>query len=386
MSAVFSQTTRALALDSPARSVTAAAIAALLLGAWCAWALLGHVTVFQLSQQARLEVQRAAQPLAAAAPGRLVALRLAPGQVVQAGEVLAELDAETQTLQLAEQRAHHEALAAQLLALQAEQRARSSAAARDAEAAVAAGQAAALRAEEAAAALVHAEQQARRLADEAAAGATSLADAQQARAEARRLAAARDAQQADARRLAAEAATRAAAERALADTLRRQQAALDGERAASEQTLRRLEHELAWRQLRAPVAGRIGDLAPLQPGDTVAAGQRLASIVPDGELRVVADFDAGSAGRIHAGQHARLRLAGFAWAQYGTLPARVERVAAELRDGRLRVELAPQGAPPPGLPLQHGLPGSVEVEVEQLSPAQLLLRAAGARLAGGAAS
>ena len=32
---------------------------------------------------------------------------------------------------------------------------------------------------------------------------------------------------------------------------------------------------------------------------------------------------------------------------------------------------------PPGIPLEHGLPGSTEVEVERVSPALLVLRAAG---------
>jgi membrane fusion protein (multidrug efflux system) len=52
-------------------------------------------------------------------------------------------------------------------------------------------------------------------------------------------------------------------------------------------------------------------------------------------------------------------------------------VAGELRDGLVQAELALDGPPPAGLPLQHGLPGVVEVEVAQLSPWQLALRAAG---------
>ena len=114
----------------------------------------------------------------------------------------------------------------------------------------------------------------------------------------------------------------------------------------------------------------------------VREGDRLAAVVPRGELQVVADFLPPSAlGRIRPGQPARLRLEGFPWTQYGSLAATVSRVASEVRNGRIRVELSvdSNGASP--IPLQHGLPGTVEVEVERVSPATLVLRAAGKLLA-----
>jgi len=48
-----------------------------------------------------------------------------------------------------------------------------------------------------------------------------------------------------------------------------------------------------------------------------------------------------------------------------------------VRDGLVRVEFAPALSAAPRLALQHGLPGSIEVGIEQVSPAQLVLRAAG---------
>ena len=74
---------------------------------------------------------------------------------------------------------------------------------------------------------------------------------------------------------------------------------------------------------------------------------------------------------------ARLRLDGFPWAQWGMVSARVRTVGAEAREGAVRVELALVGRGETRIPLEHGLPGSVEVEVERVSPAVLLLRAAG---------
>jgi hypothetical protein len=85
-------------------------------------------------------------------------------------------------------------------------------------------------------------------------------------------------------------------------------------------------------------------------------------------------------GRIRPGQP-RLRLEGFPWTQYGSLAATVSRVASEVRNGRVRVELSvgPDRASP--IPLQHGLPGNVEVQVERMAPATLVLHTAGKLLA-----
>jgi membrane fusion protein (multidrug efflux system) len=83
---------------------------------------------------------------------------------------------------------------------------------------------------------------------------------------------------------------------------------------------------------------------------------------------------------VRPGQYARLRLEGFAWTQYGSLPARVSSVASEAQDGRVRVELAVEAGARTQIPLQHGLPGTVEVETERVSPAVLVLRAAGGML------
>jgi membrane fusion protein (multidrug efflux system) len=95
----------------------------------------------------------------------------------------------------------------------------------------------------------------------------------------------------------------------------------------------------------------------------------------------VAHFPAASVERIHPGRPARIRLEGFPWTQYGALAANVADVGNEPSEGLIRVELtlAPGHASP--IPLGHGLPGSAEVEVERVSPAVLVLRAAGQLLA-----
>jgi len=136
-------------------------------------------------------------------------------------------------------------------------------------------------------------------------------------------------------------------------------------------------------QIVASGDGRLGEVAPLRAGSFVREGDRLAAIIPDGLLRVVASFPPSEAiGRVRKGQKAWLRLDGFPAAEYGPIVANVVSVGNEVRDGKVQVELALQ--PNPRIPLQHGLPGELDVEVDRISPASYLLRKAGGYLAGAA--
>ena len=164
--------------------------------------------------------------------------------------------------------------------------------------------------------------------------------------------------------------------------LNRDAALLEGEIATAAATIKRCEFDLEQRRIRAPVGGRLGEVAELRIGGFLSEGQRIASIVPHGELRAVAHFSPFTGlGRIRRGQAARLRLDGFPWAQYGSVGASVDSVAYEPRDGRIRVELAVKTNATSSIPFQHGLSSTVEIEVERLSPARLVLRAAGRMLA-----
>jgi membrane fusion protein (multidrug efflux system) len=58
----------------------------------------------------------------------------------------------------------------------------------------------------------------------------------------------------------------------------------------------------------------------------------------------------------------------------------VQRAGNEVREGRVRVELIVDPEAGTSAPLQHGLPGTVEVQVETVTPARLTLRAAGGLL------
>jgi membrane fusion protein (multidrug efflux system) len=149
---------------------------------------------------------------------------------------------------------------------------------------------------------------------------------------------------------------------------------------AARNELARIDAELARRRIVAPADGEIGEFAALAAGTWVTAGTSLGVIIPDGLLHVVGSFAPSDAlGKVAVGQKARVRLAGFPATEYGALVARVTRVGSESLDGRVRVELALRGEPSRAsrAPLRHGLPASIEVEVERVRPIVLLLRSAG---------
>jgi multidrug resistance efflux pump len=117
MAATFSRTLRAVEADGARRWTLQLSAAMILLGAWGAWFLLDRVGVYVVADSTRLESQIAAHPLAAPISGRVVRTHLALGRNVRAGEVLVELDAETERLARDEARARLAGLRSQIAAL-----------------------------------------------------------------------------------------------------------------------------------------------------------------------------------------------------------------------------------------------------------------------------
>lgn len=378
MASGFERTTRSLAADTPVLALVLWAAAGLLLAVWFGWFLLSRVTVYEVSQRARVEVRQAGHPVASVLAGRVRASQLALGRQVQAGEVLVELDAENEQARLREESARLAGYAPRLLALQREIQASRQALAEEQQAAQAAVAAARARVREVQLAAEFARETERRVREDQLAGGAAQVDVLRAGAEARRLEAGRDVQLAEVRRLEGEARTRSQQQQVQIEALQRTLATLQGEQTTGQTTLARLRQDVERLQVRAPVAGVLGEVAALGAGGFVAPGQKLATIVPQGELIIVAEFSPAAVfGRIRAGQPARMRLDGFPWSQYGTLAARVHSVGTEIRDQRVRVEFQPAPDALQRSLLQHGLPGSVEVGIEQVSPATLVLRAAG---------
>jgi multidrug resistance efflux pump len=376
MPVAFTSTLRALESDRSRRRVGAPLVAVLLL-AWTAWFVLGRVAVYEVTGRARLEVEASAHPVAAQVEGRVLETHLTIGRVVRAGEVLVALDAEAERLDIEERRARLAALAARRESLLNE--------IRSGQEILIAREKARVEARDEAKALVLEAEARMRAAEYQAQASARLRKSHAVSEETLR----KDEAEAEARRAQARALTLATARgendrlvqeserRTLLAGLRREDTDIEGEMAITRATIRGLEHDVERHRVRAPVSGRVGEAAEVRIGSVVRAAERLGAVVPPGRPRVVAHFPAAAVGRIHPGQPARIRLEGFPWTQYGTFAATVSDVGDEPIEGLIRVELTLTAGRPSPIPMVHGLPGSAEVEVERISPAVLVLRAAG---------
>ncbi|MFV8749855.1 HlyD family secretion protein [Nannocystaceae bacterium ST9] len=381
MSSPFSHTLRSLEIDGKRGSRALAGLALVLLAAWVVWLVAARVGVTEVSERARVEVGAGGHELSAAVSGRVTGVRVAVGDPVHAGQVIVELDDRETLLALTQTRDQLDSLRVVIA-----QREREIAAEREAIEAVertagAAASEAKARVDRALAAA--------RLAETEAADAEALreqevgtdrevrrtqAEAEQARAETRELrsAGARERFELD-RDSRDRLATIIRIEGEIAE--------LELDRTSARGRIAALEAELEHHRVRAPIDGFVGDLAAIERGSWLERGEPVGTVIPQGELEVVAQFEPTAIGRVAIGQPALLRLTGFPWTQYGSVRATVTRVASEPRQGAIRVELHIDEVPA-AIVLEHGLPGTLEIEVERISPAQLLLRAAGRKISG----
>jgi len=327
-------------------------------------------------------VDQEAHSVEAPVSGRVIATYLELGQPVEKEDLLVELDSEETRFQWEEKRADQAGLSSQLERLQKEIQAQTDALqqARRAESSAL---------DEAGARLQQAESAARLAEEEGArsirmheAGLVPAAERDRAEAEAQQRHAAAKALEQSLTRLEMDRRFEQSEKQAMVAELERKAAEIEAQLGAVEATLARLEHELEQHRVRAPTQGTIGEVTPLRVGSVLAAGDRVAVVVPAGDIMIVAEFDPPEAlGRVRPGQVGRLRLQGFPWVQYGTVRATVARVANETQNGKIRVELEVEQSPDFPVSLQHGLPGTLEVEVERVSPAQLVLRTIGRAMA-----
>lgn len=349
-------------------------VAAIVLGGWFVWASQARVSLYEVANTARLEVEHAAYPIEAQVSGRVVNNYVVLGQHVKAGQLLVELDDSSERLKLAEQQTQPLARESQVAALRAEIAAGEKALNEARQTASAALDQARAQLQEAAEAARFAHIEEERLSTLRASGVISELELLRLKSETQK----RDAAAASARlavvRLEQEHRTIGRDREAQLERLKGEITRVESQKFADRATIKRMEHEIGNRRIEASVSGQIGEVTEQHPGTLVQAGAKLGTIIPEGGLKIVAYFPPSAAlGRIQPGQPALLRLDGFPWGQYGSLAATVTTVAGETQDGRVRVELQIRRDQVVAMPLQHGLPGTVEIEVRKVSPLMLVL-------------
>ncbi len=377
----FSRTFTRLLADRGRSTAVVLAGAGLVLAAWGWWATHVPVTLYEVSTAARIELGASTSPVQSPLLGRIVTANLQVGQVVRRGDVLVEIDAAPEALQLRQEQIHTEGIEPELERVRSELAAEDRARAEEQQTARVREEEAASRIREAEADAHYAESEWARVARLHGERLIADRDLEKAKADAQRLRAAVTALESAARRVPQEQATHDRERDVRIERLRAHMASLDAQRRTLTAGIERLGYEIERRRVRAPVDGTIAESALLRTGAVVQEGEKLASIIPSGRLIVAAQFRADAAfGRIRPGQSATLRLDGFPWSEFGSVSATVVRVAQEIRDGNVRIELAIDPQSTFRGPLEHGMPGLVEVAVERLTPLALVLRTAGQAL------
>ncbi|MCH9687312.1 MAG: HlyD family efflux transporter periplasmic adaptor subunit [Deltaproteobacteria bacterium] len=344
--------------------------------AWIAWLVLASVSVSVVSESARIE-QGSLHPVSVTTEGRIVALHLELGQQVDVGDVLVELDADVQRRDLARAEARVRIVQPQLAALEAQIEQQHDL--------LPSKQRSAARALAAASARQSEMEVARDLAE---AELTRVLAVDQFASPQQRDRARSAAARAQARLRAAHAEHGRAEHMGTADAdtirvelrrLERERARLQGQAQTAAANVELARAHVERRSVRSTVRGRVVSLSETaHEGGGLALGETIATILERGGTRVTATISPASVGRVHPGMAARVHLDAFPWIQYGTLDATVHTVATEVVDDTVRIELSldPPAAGSP-IPVQHGLAGTVEIEVETTTPAVLLGRLVG---------
>jgi len=355
------------------------------LGGLTVWAFGARIPVMKVSSQGRIEPHNAVYRLEPPAAGRVVRSLLNLDEVVKQGDLLIEFDTRAEQLELEQSKATAAAATQELAVIRAQ-----IANKKDEAAANGLVDEVAIREEvekEGEIAPRHrlAEQRAQ-LAQQSPSGSISELEKLERRTEVDSLAYASRAQSLAVMRVKREQAVRRQTVAAQLLGLQREELRSEGQLRELKVTMDRLQYQIDRKHYRAPATGRLVDVVELAAGDFIADGQRLGTILAtDAEVRVRARFPKEMVGIIQTGQMAQLKLDGYPWTIYGTVPARVTRVGTEpginatpeAIPGTVRVELDIQAPADPRIQLRHGLTTEVDVEVARVSPIALLLRAIG---------
>ncbi len=374
----FSRSFTALRADTGNATLWTLICAVALFGTWWSWAVFARVSLLEISSDARIELDGASYPIDTPFGGRIAATYLRVGQPVRQGDLLVEIDAMPEQMRFREAQVELRGFEPQLAHLRSQIEAEEKMRLEEEHSSRLMKLEADSRRNEAEVLAKFSERELERLGKLYEQHMISTHDFEKVESDASRQRLAVTTLESAARRIPQEQAARNREHEVRIAKIRGEIATLQARHETLQADSERLRYEIDRRQIRAPVDGRIGEAPNLRAGTVVAQGDRLGAIVPSGALVVVAQFPAQAAfGRIRPGQPGTLRLAGFPWVEFGTVAATVTSVAQETRDGKVRVQLAVTGESSFRGNLEHGMPGTLEIRVERISPLGMTMRTAG---------
>jgi hemolysin D len=381
----FERTLRSLNGYESGTRILLVVLGALGLGGLIVWAVGARIPVMKVSSQGRIEPHNAVYRLEPPGAGRVIRSLLNLDEMVKKGDLLIEFDTRTERLELDQSKATSEAVE-QELAVVREQIANKK---DELAASNLVDEVAVREAEEKEGELVPrhrlAEQRAQ-LAQRSPSGSISELEKLERLTDVDALKHASRSQGLAIVRIRREQAVRRQTATAQLLGLRREELRIEGQQRELKVAIDRLTYQIEKKHYRAPASGRLVDVVELGAGAFIAEGQRLGTILAtDADVRVRARFPKEMVGMIQPGQTAQLRLDGYPWTIYGTVPAKVTRVGTEpgitatpeAIPGTVRVELDIETPADPRIQLRHGLTATVEIEVARVSPVALLMRAIG---------
>jgi membrane fusion protein (multidrug efflux system) len=354
-------------------------------GGLVTWAVAAEVPIVKVSSQARIEPHNAVFRIEPPSAGRVVRSMLNLDEDIKEGDLLIEFDTRAERLELEQSKATNVALQQELTVIReqiANKKGETSATGKVDEVAIRE----AMEKEQEIAPRHRLAQQRAEMALKSPVGSTSELEKLERTTDVDALGFAKTAQSLAIIRLQREQGVRGQTLTAQLLGLQREELRAEGQLRELEVAIERLEYQIEKKHYRAPASGHLVDVAELGVGAFIADGQRLGTIVAnDAEVRVRARFPKEVVGMIQPGQTAQLKLDGYPWTIYGTVPAKVTRVGTEpglvatpeAIPGTVRVELDIVAPADKRIQLRHGMTLTVEVEVARVSPFALMMRAIG---------
>jgi membrane fusion protein (multidrug efflux system) len=355
------------------------------IGGLVTWAIVAEVPIVKVSSQGRIEPHNAVYRIEPPSAGRVVRSLLNLDEDIKEGDLLIEFDTHAEQLELEQSKATAAALEQELVVIReqiANKKGEASATGQVDEVAIKE----AIEKEQEIAPRHKLAQERAELALKSPSGSISELEKLERATDVDALGFAKTAQSLAISRLKHEQTVKGQTLTAQLLGLKREELRNEGQLRELKVAISRLDYQIERKHYRAPASGHLVDVAELGAGAFIADGQRLGTIVAnDAEVRVRARFPKEVVGMIQPGQIAQLKLDGYPWTIYGTVPARVTRVGTEpglvatpeAIPGTVRVELDIETPADSRIQLHHGMTATVEVEVARVSPIGLLMRAIG---------